>query len=162
MKDDWQGNAGNSVIGQGDNQNTCHDFHELRTRWHLPYGSRGPIHSPDILMTYSDRPSDHTAFIWPPNANTLAMHGSLPCSPVRYQYHPGIVGFSVVQVTLPPSLLTKRKWQGVRRYSQCYCLSAGWERTSWKGFSDRYVGTRPVQTRAASYVVERVVLPLRN
>jgi hypothetical protein len=103
MKDDWQGNAGNPVIGQGDNQDTYHDFHELRARWHLLYGSRGPIHSPGILMTYSDRPSDQTAFKWPPNINTLAMHGSFPCSPVRYQYHPGMVGLSVVQVTLPPS-----------------------------------------------------------
>lgn len=34
MKEDWQGNAGNPVIDQGDNQDTHHDFHKLPARLH--------------------------------------------------------------------------------------------------------------------------------
>jgi hypothetical protein len=43
MKDDWQGNAGDPVIDQGDNQDTYHDFHELPARLHYPFFLLPPL-----------------------------------------------------------------------------------------------------------------------
>ena len=43
MKDDWQGNAGDPVIGQGDNQDTYHDFHQLPARLHDPFFLLPPL-----------------------------------------------------------------------------------------------------------------------
>jgi len=82
MKDDWQGNAGDPVIGQGNDQDTYHDFHQLPAKLHDPF------------------------FLLP---------------------------------------LPKRKRQSVTHISTYSRLSAGSERISWRGFSDRHGGKRPVQ-----------------
>ncbi len=43
MKDDWQGTAGDPVIGQGNDQDTYRDFHQLPARLHDPFFLLPPL-----------------------------------------------------------------------------------------------------------------------
>ncbi len=60
--------------------------------------STGPAHSPGRSRTYTDLPFGQTAFRWPPDSQTWAIAGFVSCVLGRCQYHPGLLGISVVHL----------------------------------------------------------------